>query len=47
MQRIETEPIAMKQRDNHHPEQRRDTIKSHLIEEHRHCETRHCASALP
>ena len=26
----------MKQRDNHHPEQRHDTIKSHLIEEHRH-----------
>lgn len=26
----------MKQRDNHHPEQRRDTIKSHHIEEHRH-----------
>lgn len=26
----------MKQRDNNHPEQRRDTIKSHLIEEHRH-----------
>lgn len=26
----------MKQRDNHHPEQRHDTIKSHHIEEHRH-----------
>ena len=26
----------MKQRNIHHPEQRHDTIKSHLIEEHRH-----------
>ena len=26
----------MKTRDNQHPEQRRDTIKSHLVDEHRH-----------